>query len=308
MSALEELRAGIPGPATLALVMRAASRALRAFPPREGYGGWTEDAVAEEVSVVFEQRPFLLSKALIAGVDSEEKLEAYLRTAVANAMKDQAKSTDVGKLRRRLVNVLGSDDRFVHSTAAGESWVLAGFEGRAWTGDLVPLQRAAARMRGVFIEKLNPAGPTPAPVRDALQAVAATVLAEARAAVLAQDLAHVVFDRLFPSGHPMHYLDAPGGHTITDPRPGPESAVSTAAAARALFATLDDHERALLPHLGQTPLSRRGRLPGVGPRETEAIADALTTKIAQAVVDDAEAEQVVLALLDLLDLCRESSR
>lgn len=306
MTALEELKAGKPGPATLALVVRAASRAVRAFPPREGYGRWTEDAVAEEVSVVFEQRPYLLTKALTAGVDSDEKLEAYLRTAVANAMKDQAKSTDVGKLRRRLVNVLGSDERFVHSTAAGETWVLAEFEGRAWTGDLVPLRRAAARVRGVFIDKLNPAGPTPGPVRDALRAVAAAVLREARAAVLAQDLAHVVFDRFFPSGHPTLYLDAPGGHTIADPRPGPESAVSTAAAARALFAALDEHEKALLPHLGQTPQTRRGRLPGVGPRETEAIADALTAKIAQAVVDDTEAEQVVLALLDLLDLCRES--
>lgn len=303
VSALEELKAGKPGSATLALVMRAAGRAVRVFPPREGYGEWTQDAIAEEVSALFERRPHLLTKALIAGVDSDEKFDAYLGTVVANALKDQAKGTDVGKLRRRFVNVLGSDERFVHSAAAGETWVLAGFEGNAWTGDLVPLRRAAAKVRGVFIEKLNPAGPTPAPVRDALRTVAAAVLGEARAAVLAQDLAHVVLERFFPSGHSTRYLDAPGGESVADQRPGPEWAVSTDAAARAVFAQLDDYERALLPHLGEAPQERLGRLEGVGPRETEAIAAALTTKIAQAVADDAEADQVVLALFDL---CREA--
>lgn len=302
MGALNEIRAGVPGQATLAIVQRAAGRAVRGFPPPEGYGEWSKEAVAEEVGELFERKPALLTKALTAGVENDERLEAYLVRVFDNALKDKAKSTDIGKLRRRFENVLGSDERFIRSEAAGETWVLAEFEGSVWSGDLAALRLAAAAVRGVFIEKLNPAGPTPVSVRDALRTIAAAVLGEARGAVLAQDLARVVFERFFASGQSVVYLDAPRGENIVDQRPRPEAGMLAESAARAVFANLDHKEKALLPHLGTTPEERLGLLEGVGPHEIEAIAEALRVKLAQAVVDDAEADKVVLALLGL---CRD---
>jgi hypothetical protein len=299
VGALEELRAGRSGRATLDLVMRAGARAVRGFPPPEGYGAWSDDAVADEMGELFSRRPHLLTRALAAGVEDDDALEAYLVTSIGNALKDQAKSTDVGKLRRRFVNVLGPDERFVRSTAAGEAWALTEFTGNVWSGDLVTLRAAAGSVRGVFIEKLNEGGPTPAPVRHALVQVAAAVLTAARGAVSAQDLAQVVFERFFPGEPEMVWLDAPCGERVADPRPVPESRVLAGAAAHAVWTLLNAQETALVPRLGETPTKRVGVLPGAGPEETEAIAGAVIEKIRLAVIDKAEAADVVLALRDL---------
>src|SRR5262245_42100940 len=59
--------------------------------------------------------------------------------AIKHHLMDLAKSTDVGKRRRRFVNVLGYDERFIRSTEAGEAWALAGFDGQVWSGDLAVL-------------------------------------------------------------------------------------------------------------------------------------------------------------------------
>ncbi len=135
MGALDEIRAGVPGQATLAVVLRAAGKASRRFPPPEGYGAWSADAIAEEVGQMFEREPYLLTKVLVAGVDNDGGLEAYLVSVFGNALKDKAKSTDIGKLRRRFINVLGSDGRFIHWQAADETWALAESEGSSWSGE-----------------------------------------------------------------------------------------------------------------------------------------------------------------------------
>lgn len=302
MSALEEIQAGAPGRETLDAVLHAAGRATRRFPPRAGYQAWSQDAVADEVAEMFERQPFLLTKALISGLDTDSKLQAYLVSAFGNALKDKAKATDIGKLRRRFVTVLGSDDRFVHSTAAGETWSLVELQASRWSGHLTELRSAAAEVRGVFIGRMNSAGPTPAIVRDALRTISAAVLDEACGAVPAQDLARVVFDRFFPAGPSTVSLDAAGGDEMVIDQARPEAEPLCKAAARAVFGTLDGQDKALLPYLGRPPEARLGLLEGVGPHETEAIAASLTERIRRAVINDDQAEQVVLSLLDL---CRD---
>lgn len=303
MSALDEIWSGHPGRSTFELVISAGARVVGAFPPPDGYGGWSRDAIAEEVNALFVAKPHVLTMALEAGVADDDALEAYVMAAIKHHLIDQAKGTDVGKLRRRFVNVLAEDPRFVHSTMAGETWVLAEFDGAVRSGELRALHAAAARVRGVFIERLNKAGPTPGPVADALRTVTAAVLAEARGAVTAQDLARVVFDRFFPAGEPTVYLDAPRSEQIADTAPGPEAKTLANAAARALFTTLGEKEKALLPHLGKAPEERAGLLEDTGPHETEALAAAVAAKIRAAVQDDTDADDVVLALRDM---CRNA--
>lgn len=145
MSAIDEIRAGQPGAATLDLVVRAGVRVVRDFPPPEGYGSWSRDAIADEVGALFVAKPRLLTKALEAQVADDDALEAYVMVAVKHHLMDLAKSTDVGKLRRRFVNVLGGDDRFVRSTGTGETWTLAAFDGQVWSGELAELRSVAAR-------------------------------------------------------------------------------------------------------------------------------------------------------------------
>ena len=75
-------------------------------------------------------------------------LERLLLAAIKNWLKDQAKATEVGKLRRRLENVLGDDPRFVrsrpHKTAGPDRTCL-----KAWQGDIDRTARGRApRARG----------------------------------------------------------------------------------------------------------------------------------------------------------------
>jgi hypothetical protein len=113
-------------PDTLAVVLRASSRAVQALPPPDGYGEWTQDAVGEEVSLHFQQRPYLLTKALTAGraagVDSDEKLEPYLRTTAVNAMKDQARRTQqFTRFRRRLGQYAGDPLRVLDPSICSDT-------------------------------------------------------------------------------------------------------------------------------------------------------------------------------------------
>lgn len=244
--AIDEVRASAPGEATRDLVMRAGARAVGDFPRPEGYGSWTSDAIAETVAALFEAKPFLLTEALEAGVADDDALEAYVMVALKHHLIDEAKGTDVGRLRRRFVKVLGEDNRFVRSTAAGETWMLAEFKGRTSSDELEVLRAAAARVRGVYIEKLNKGGRTREPVADALRTVAAAVLAAAGGTVSAQDLARVVFERFFPGDEALEYIDEPGAEDVADSWQGPDFEVLIDATARSVFSSLTVKEKALL--------------------------------------------------------------
>jgi hypothetical protein len=304
LSAIEEILAGRPGELTLAVVMRAGARVVGDFPPPESFGAWTRDAIEVAVGSLFEAKPHLLAKALVAGVADDDALEAFVLVALKRHLIDEAKSTEVGKMRSRFVNVLGRDARFVFVESPVDSWALTEFAQSVWSDDLDVLRAAANRVRGVYIVELNKSGPTPKKVAEALRAVAAAALSEARGAVPAQDLARVVLERFFPGEQPIEYLDEPSrdGDEFADQEPGPDFGVLVGDAAASVYAGLSSKERALVPHLGKTPAERLGVLEDTGPMETEALAASVLEKIRRAVRNDNEGEQVALALLNL---CRE---
>ena len=310
VSAIDEIRAGQPGGSTLAVIIRAGARVVGDFPPPDGFGSWTSDAIEVAVGSLFEAKPHLLAKALVAGVADDDALEAFVLVALKRHLIDEAKSTEVGKMRRRFANVLGKDPRFVFVDSSVDCWALVEYSNTVWSDDLDVLRAAASKVRGVYIVELNRGGRTPKVVADALREVAATVLAEARGAVPAQDLARVVLERFFPGEQPLAYLDEPGRAEVDIPdaqldaevESGPDFEVSVEAAAEAVYARLSAKERALMPHLAETPAERLGVLEDTGPAETEALGASVLEKIRRAVRDDAESQQVVLALLKL---CRE---
>lgn len=268
MNAIDEVRAGRPGELTLALVMRAGARAVGRYPPPEGFGSWTREAVEVAVGSLFEKKPHLLSKALVAGVADDEALEAFVLVALTRHLIDEAKSTEVGKMWRRFVTVLGEDARFVFADFPVDCWALVGCAESVWSGDLDVLRAAAARVRGVYITELNKAGPTRKAVVHALREVAVAVVRETAAPVPAQDLARVVLERFFPGEQPLAYLDEPGRDADElathppgpDSEPGPDFELSVEAAAESVYASLSANERSLVPHLGEAPADRLGRV------------------------------------------------
>lgn len=301
MTAIDEIRVGTPGDATLGLAMRSAARVVNDFAPRAGYSGWTREALEELVASLFAAKRGLLAAALASGVTSDDALGAFLLRATRNLLIDEARETDVGKMRRRLVTLLGRDPRFVFAKVPKHTWALVEFASVVWSDDLDVLRQAAARVRGVYVTKLNTAGPTPRKVADVLRAIAAAVLGEAAGAVPAQDLARVMLERLFPGAQAPVYLGEPGGEgqEFESLEPGPGFVIEVASAAESVFAALSGNERKLVPLLGATPAERVGALDGVGPSETEALVAAVRAKVAAAVLDDEDAEHVVLVLGNL---------
>ena len=186
----ELLETGRPGPLTVALLLRLGRQVGRrsTFPAPDGHDIWSDDAVVDLIGAMFVEKPQLVVGCVVKAHD-DASLERLLLVAIRNWLKDQAKATEVGKLRRRLENVLGGDPRFVSIKTGQDRWALTEHGSKGWQGDIDQLHAAAHRVRGVQITtRWNTSGPTPRRTKDALIAVAYGVLSEAGGSVSAQDL------------------------------------------------------------------------------------------------------------------------
>lgn len=157
-AALAELRNGVVDVAVVELLQRLGHQCTRSsrtnFPPPEGYDWWSDDAVGHLLADMFarpnagnpdEGHKFVLN--CYARATDAPSLERLLLRAIENFLKDQARGTEHGKLRRRLTKLLRHDERF--SSYADDRWGLAGGAAQPWQGDLATLEWAAFAVRGV---------------------------------------------------------------------------------------------------------------------------------------------------------------
>ncbi|MGH3680114.1 MAG: hypothetical protein ACRDT2_07665, partial [Natronosporangium sp.] len=225
-------------------------------------------------------------------------LARLVATAIDNLLKDRAKATERGKLRRRLEGMLGNDRSFASSGSSG--WSLAGHEDRTWQGDLAELERAAWAVRGVSITRWNTSGPTPGETKTALLTVVHAVLAAAAGSVRAEDLARVIQGR-FGLLRPASFvsLDADDGWSEGGLLPASAEPHLDAQHARVseLWSELTPLERRLLPLLGEPPESWAAELEN-GVETASAIAERLTEKLRVVTVDDADHDQIIRGLVD----------
>ncbi|MET8987783.1 hypothetical protein ABZW49_20240 [Nonomuraea wenchangensis] len=300
-AALRELHDGLPGPATIALLQQMGRQCTRSartnFPPPEGYTYWSDDAVDHLLADMFDredhdnpgQEHKWLLNCYLRATDGAS-LERLLLTTIENFLKDQAKGTLRGQLRRRLQTLFEADDRF--EPVEGDRWSLADEPVRIWQGDLTELERAALDVRGVEITRWNHAGKTPRETREALLTVAEAILTSARGAVRAEDLARVLQQRF-------RMLNEPSSVSFDDQLDQPDevAAVDVDVRARELFALLSPEERRLVPLLGER--SRWKEALGTGRARAGVMGDALIELLRLATVDDADHDRVVLALVEL---------
>jgi hypothetical protein len=111
LSAYVELsRDGACGPETVGVLRRVAAQVVRtnSFPPPADYDRWSDEAVDDLLADMFERKgPAFVIECFVKATD-EPSLERLLLAAVRNHLIDQAKGTDRGKLRRRLVTLLSA--------------------------------------------------------------------------------------------------------------------------------------------------------------------------------------------------------
>jgi hypothetical protein len=304
-AALVELSEGRIGVAGLELLRRLGRQCTRSsrtnFPPPHGYSSWSDDAVDHLLADMFarpnrdnpdECHRFMLDCYLRA--TDGPSLERLLLTSIENFLKDEAKKTERGKLRRRLTGLLQKDPRFI--AYAGDRWGLADGPAEPWQGDLALLEQAAFAVRGVDLSSWNHAGPTPRSTASALLTIAEAVLIAARGSVHTEDLARVLQTRFRLLRVP--YLVSLDDGTIRLPEVSDCEGVGDATLrAQQFFDGLTDSERRLLPFLADP--QRWSALLGVGPAAAESNGQALIEKVRLATIDDADHDEVVMELLRL---------
>ena len=267
------------------------------FPPPDGYFHWDNGAVEDLICGMFEAKPQFLVGCLVLAHD-DQSLERLLLTALKNWLIDQAKATEVGKLRRRLDNVLGKDPRFVKVKAGQDRWALAGRAETEWQGDTIRLHAAAHRVRGVQITQWNTAGPTPQDTKDKLTLLTQEVLAEAGGSVSAQDLARVLAARFQLEPSPTFVPLSAAAKSAPGRSVGPTSSALVGAAARNLWESLSADEQAAVPLLAADPDEIAARIQ-TGRETAATVQAAVREKLRLATVDDEDAETVIVELLRL---------
>jgi hypothetical protein len=288
----------------LQLLARQYTRSSRStFPPPDGYSWWTDEAVDELLADMFarhdshnreEGHKFLINCYLRA--TDGPSLERLLLTAIENFLKDQAKGTERGKLRRRVSRLLGDDERF--EACPGARWTITGGARQPWQGDIGVLERAAFDVRGVEITRWNKAGPTPQRTATALLAVISAVLLHAAGAVRTEDLARVLQVRFNLLRQPRFVsLDDEGTSLVDIALSVGDLDPEVAGRAAHVFESLTQQERTLAPMLDY-PKQWAGVL-GVGRAEARAVGDALGEKLRLATVDDPDQEAVTLRVIAL---------
>lgn len=282
------------------VLMREARSVVGRFPPPAGASAWHDDAVADVVVGAFDARPNFLRSAVAETVGAA-RFGAYIATVLLNYLRDQSRSTERGKLIQRLATIFGAEHDFDRVLTPYKAWQLDQFERTPWQGDEADLAHAAASARGLAVAReWNSAGPTPAPIKDAILRASRAMLARARgfvqdgviAAVLQKTIAvipdnqselpHDPLDREFDSTVASHAAAA-------DPTDG-------GAVAQAIWDRLDPDERSALPHLASE--SEVVRMLEVGRRQARAVIASTKAKIHSATLPGTE-RSVGLELLEV---------
>jgi hypothetical protein len=270
------------------------------FPAPDEYDRkWTLDAVDDFIVELLEKKGVnLLLKTLERGTSQEHVERSLLRT-IHNRLIDQAKGTETGKLRLRLRTVLPEDPRFVHVDEPEESWTLENLPTNLWQGDLDGLLHAALSTRGYSIMRWNTAGPTPAEVKKALWEVSAGILAWAKAAVRAQDLAATLRER-FELLRPLQVstLDK----LPSDREPAAEGVDPAAQAAirdvvNHVWSCLTPEEQAAVPHLAH-PVAGWARSVGLRPMQAELVVERVKEKVRLIVPVDEDTPATITLLCE----------
>lgn len=270
------------------------------FPFPSGYSRWSDEAVAEVAGRVYAAKKKQLALRVLQQAKSQQSLELIILTTVRNALIDEAKGTETGKLRLRLRRVLGEDSRFLHLDSPAECWALVAGSQVLWQGDIDDLIDAALGVRGYTITTWNTSGPTAGPVKMALREVSHGVLTYAEGAVRDQDLATVLRER-FVLIAPLKLVTSEAITEQTEPQdegttaPGVEDVRTMAVAA--VWELLDDTERAALAYAGQgEPAGTWARAVSLGPAQAELVEQRLLEKLRLGVTKDEDAPSVLREL------------
>ena len=165
-------------------------------------GGWDRDAVEDLVSEFFVEKVKKLTADLVTIGVTPQLVGKVMRRWIRNFLIDRARSTPLGRIRRKIEeDMLGQYPEFLR-VPAGEAgagrWYLVGQSSYPYGGDFAPLIEAAYVVPGVKAVRWS--GPRHPPLTSdaSLRAIVAAVLTAAAGSLEVAQLVHVVAQR-FPA-------------------------------------------------------------------------------------------------------------
>lgn len=255
MGAYDELASGQLGSAGTSELYRivAAVARRRGFPPPSGYTAWTTDAVMEAAhDFLTGPRGLARLTQLHVKATSDDSFRALLYTAVLNHFRSIARQTSVGRLVRRLNDVLADDDRFVR--LAGGAWQLREEEPAPTSGSEARVEQAlwATDVNIVRYRAEAKHQSTGASAHDFAKLAEAAIRAAGgplHDGELGKLIGHRLGLRELPATVPIDDSDGPDAHAAAlgeRDRAGPQ------AVAAGVWAELTDSEKDVLARFGDT--------------------------------------------------------
>ena len=300
MTPLGELLAdGMLGPAGAEALYRTV-RALvvaHGYPPPEARAHWDADAVSEVAHdfLADGRTPKRLAHLAVHSVD-DDGFDRLLHRIVLNFLRDGGRRTDIGRLMRRLRDVLGDSDEFVEK---GDRWRLSDKPDEPSAVAPADLVRVAAEERDIEVPKWSANARRKAPVADAasLTRLCRRVLDAADGFLALDELAHAIAPRL--GIQPTPIAEPHQGRDQFDTVAAPQHADDSLDSLRAgeIFEGLAPRERLLLAHPG-APVRELRDVTGLGPSQAATARGRLRALLAAELQDDDRYETVFFHLVD----------
>lgn len=315
MTPLEELRAGEIGESFVKLLYRqvAINAKIHRFPPPQQHPAWTAEAVIETSHDFLTARDSWRKMVeLAARVEDDDALERLLSVIARNYLRQRGRETVIGKLIRRLRNVLGDDARFFFVPAGqpgAGNVALTDASTEQYAGDERELFDAARSVRDISVVRWSPSARREGPLSDkeSLRKLCAAVLQAANGSLELAILARVIVGRLgvdpraVPATIPVEDVDDVAAHTeaasgaVGSQSGDVDGGIEREEMVAAVLAQLSDRERLVLAWLHETVRVIADRT-GLPVSTAGAVKQRVTDKLRVMLLDlgAARAEQVAL--------------
>jgi hypothetical protein len=217
--------------------------------------GWDRDTVDGFVSEFFVEKVDKLTADLVTIGVTPQVVGKVMRRWIRNFLIDRARSTPLGRIRRKIEgDMLGQYPEFLRVPAGEEGagrWYLAGQPWYPYGGDFAPLIEAAYAVPGVKAVRWSGSRHPPLTSDASLRAIVVAVFTAARGSLEVAQLVHVVAQRFPAAAEPE---DTTIGEDIFERvtrmvNDDPGFALETAESVREVYDQLSPSQRALVPYL-----------------------------------------------------------
>ena len=294
-------RIGRSGAALLYRLVRIVAIA-RNFPPPPGFDRWDDSAVTETAHDFLdgERGTRRVIEIAIRSAD-EQGFERVLEQAVVNHLRDTSRRTDMGRLVRRVTEVLTDEPAFSRIEGAMARWALK-------DGPVIPshvpettLIAALAPVEVSVPEWSSERRSAPLADRDSFTRMLAAILAAAAGSLTAADIARVVATRLDHRRTPLSIeLDVLETAMEHSPRLDPAVQASSSVRAAEILRSLSESERIMLARF-DLPVRELGSVLGLRKSQAALLRQRLATRLHEELLDDEDPDDTIVELCRLCE-------